>query len=196
MRKGDAGRLEKSMEFFLVLFEGAGKSNYARELMEQQVDRKALWKPYMRTVWWRNCLLNLSGKSNKFLAVDEVCEHLVRQLKSSYNPRNTWQSKEFHMHTLSRLTMFLRDVCATVARSSGAPSYGTRHSQVASERDIATITDHVNENKLLYYQPGRVRISTMHNSRRAQEGLDAWAIGLVHTTLDWCTFSGGRAQAG
>ena len=179
MRKGDAGRLEKSMEFFLVLFEGAGKSNYARELMEQQVDRKAVWKPFMREIWRRNCLLNLSGVPNKFLAVDEVCEHLVRQLKSSYNPRNSWQSKEFHMKTLSRLIMFLCDVRSAVATSSGAPSYGTRHSKVASDKDIETIIRHLNENKLLFYPGGRIRISDMHNARRAQESLDAWAIGTV-----------------
>lgn len=148
MRSGDTGRLEKSMEFFLILFEGAGKSNYSRELMEQQVDRKVLWTPYMRAIWRNNCLLNLTGRPNKFLAVDEVCEYLVRQLKSSYNPRNTWQSKEFHMQTLSRLTMFLRDVRTVVASSSGAPSYGTKHSRVASEKDILTIVQHVNEHQL------------------------------------------------
>ena len=83
------------------------------------------------------------------------------------------------MQTLSRLTMFLRDVRTTVAKSSGTPSYGTRHSQVASKKDIAMIIDHVTENKLLSYQPGRVRISNMHNARCAQEGQDAWAIGLA-----------------
>ena len=59
MRKGDSGRLEKSMEMFLVLFEGAGKSNYAQEILEQQIDQKVIWKPYMRALWLRNCLLNI-----------------------------------------------------------------------------------------------------------------------------------------
>ena len=110
MRKGDLGRLEKSLELFLVLFEGSGKGNYAQELLEQQIDREVLWTPYMRALWLRNCLLNISGAPNKFLAVDEVCEYLVCQLKSSYNPKNTWQSKQFHMETLSRLTMLFRDI--------------------------------------------------------------------------------------
>lgn len=34
MRQGDTGRLEKSYEFYLVLVEGIGKSNYAREVLE------------------------------------------------------------------------------------------------------------------------------------------------------------------
>lgn len=89
MRQGDTGRLEKSYEFFVVLFEGIGKSNYAREVLEQQVDRKALWKPYMRTIWLLNCLLNISGRPDKFLGVDEVNEYIVKELKFSYNPRST-----------------------------------------------------------------------------------------------------------
>ena len=141
------------------------------------MDHKVLWTPYMKAIWRNNCLLNLSGRPNKFLAVDEVCEYLVRQLKSSYNPRNTWQSKEFHMQTLSRLTMFLRDVRTTVAASSGAPSYGTRHSHVSSEKDVMTIIQHICENHLVYYKPGRTQVSHLHNARQVKESSDAWSIG-------------------
>lgn len=137
MRKGDFGRLEKSLEIFLVLFEGAGKNNYAQELLEQQIDRQVVRTPYMQALWQRNCLLNICGFPNKFLAVDEVCEYLVRQLKSSYNPKNTGQLKRFHMETLSRLTMLFRNIRRVVTTSSGAPSFGTRHFQVDSSRDIA-----------------------------------------------------------
>lgn len=151
--------------------------------MEHQVARKALWTPYMPAIWRNNCLLNLSGKPNKFLAVDEVCEYLVRQLKLSYNLRNTWQSKEFHMETLSQLTMFLRDVRTTVLASSGAPSYGTRHSHVSSEKDIKTIIQHISESQLVYYKPGQTQVSQLHNARRVKESSDAWSIGkLQHWT--------------
>ena len=75
--------------------------------------------------------------------------------------------------------MFLRDIRTVVASSSGAPSYGTKHSRVASEKDISTIVQHITENKLLSYHQGRTQVSQMHNARQAKESCDAWAIGKV-----------------
>ena len=77
MCKGDSGHLEKSLAMFLLLFKGARKNNCVQELLEQQIDRWVIWTPYMRALRQRNCLLNLSGVPNKFLAVDKLCEYLV-----------------------------------------------------------------------------------------------------------------------
>lgn len=177
MRKGDSGRLEKSLEFFTVLFEGIGKSNYAREMVEQQVDRKGRWTPYMRKVWLLNCLLNLSGQPGKFLGVDEVCEYLVRELKSTYNPRNTWQSKKFHMDTLSRLIMVFRDIKRCVHTTSGAPSYGKRHSAVDSHFDTVKIYDRLFTQEVMWFHKGRHMCGGADHQVRITESIDAWTVG-------------------
>jgi len=38
MRGGHSGRMEKDLEIAMVMFAGCGKSNYAKEMMEQQID--------------------------------------------------------------------------------------------------------------------------------------------------------------
>ncbi|KAL7267473.1 hypothetical protein RUND412_009936, partial [Rhizina undulata] len=82
---GDSGHLERSTEFFTVIFEGSGKRNYTRELLELQVDIKAVWTPLMKEIWLLNILVNLSGRENKLLAVDELCEQIVNMLKTTFN---------------------------------------------------------------------------------------------------------------
>ena len=87
------------------------------------------------------------------------------------------------METLSRLTMVFRDIRRTVASSSGAPSYGTRHSRLEKSHDINLMLTHICDNELLFFHEGRNRISKMHNARRTVEGIDAWTIGqLAHGT--------------
>ena len=73
--------------------------------------------------------------------------------------------------------MLFRDIRRVVTTSSGAPSFGTRHSQVDSSRDIALMTKHLMDEELLYFQKGRSRISRLHNARRILESLDAWSLG-------------------
>lgn len=83
------------------------------------------------------------------------------------------------MNTLSRLTMVFRDIRRTIASSSGAPSYGSRHSRLEKSRDMNLMLSHICDNELLFFNQGRIRISKMHNARRTMEGIDAWTVGLL-----------------
>lgn len=51
MRAGDTGRLEKELDIFTVFFQGVDKTNYAREMLEQKLDRCYTWTPEMKQLW-------------------------------------------------------------------------------------------------------------------------------------------------
>lgn len=85
-------RLEKDLEMATVMFAGCGKLNYAKEMMEQQIDRLSVWTPEHAYIDLNNCVVNPSGTQNKWLGRDEFNEEINLLASDMNNPRDTWQS--------------------------------------------------------------------------------------------------------
>lgn len=129
----------------------------------------------MRRIWLLNSLLNLSGRSGKFLGVDEVNEYIVKELKFTYNPRNTWQTKKFHMETLSRLIMIFTDLKRAVLSTSGAPNGGGRHSAVHDKRDVGMILHLLVKEKVMCQIAGRTTCGPRDGRTSITESIDSWS---------------------
>ena len=83
------------------------------------------------------------------------------------------------METLSQRTMLFRDIRQVVTTSSGARTFGTRHSNVDSAQDISHLIKYLTDEELRYHQKSRTRISQLLNACRIRESTDTWALGLV-----------------
>ncbi|KAF8460194.1 hypothetical protein BDZ91DRAFT_833164 [Kalaharituber pfeilii] len=179
VRAGDSGRLERSLDMHTIFFFGCGRWNYARELLDLQVDRKLYWSDPMRGIWLNNILLNLSGSENTFMGIDEANEYVVRELKDGYNPKGTIQSKTHLMDTISPNIFGYMGVRRAIPQSFGIPWGGTSHSQVDDRRDIGLIVDLLLTEKVARFDAeGRWFTGTRTNPVEIQPGIDAFGEGI------------------
>ncbi|KAF8468223.1 hypothetical protein BDZ91DRAFT_848070 [Kalaharituber pfeilii] len=179
MRKGDTGCLEKCLDLFCVIFHGAGKWKYARELLEFVIDRRFVWSDEMRGLWLENILLNLSGKPGKFMGIDEMNEYVVREQKDCYNPKHNIQSKEYHLGTVARNIMTFRNAKRTILRSTGAPLCGGHHSRVDDSKDIELLVETlINSEAMVFKSKRQNKAGTAANPVQIKEATDAWSLGM------------------
>jgi hypothetical protein len=89
IRNGSTGRLLMISELLTVWFHGIGKHRYARELLEFQVMRKAVWTPEAEFLYKNNCLVNLSGRGT--MPVDQAVEIINENVKVRPSSTHAWQ---------------------------------------------------------------------------------------------------------
>jgi hypothetical protein len=111
-----------------------------------------------------NSVVNLSGGKRKYLAIDEFNEWIVRSVKDLYNASGTIQSTKFTCEIISPNVIPLHHARHNVLRTSGAPTYGYKHTQPDDQRDIRAIVSQLVEEKVFCYTPGR-DLSTDENLR-------------------------------
>jgi hypothetical protein len=99
MRNGSVGRLEVDIKLMLLCFHGCGKSNYAQLLLARAFDQKYTWTREHHYIDIRN---NVICTGRRFTGIDECLEHVNCDISDSYNPRDTWQSEQFHRGCLSQ----------------------------------------------------------------------------------------------
>lgn len=178
-RSGDSGGLEENLYLQTMFFHGAKKPKYAKEWLRQAVKRCCFWSADYQEVWYENCLVNLTGHPGHFMSVDEACEITVDAIKNDFNPRGSWQSREFHMETVAPNINMMREIRRQVMNSSGASAYGSRHSSSAenTEKDMELVTHVLLENNVMSRIGGRVDASVGGEKRRFREVVDAIMVG-------------------
>jgi hypothetical protein len=177
MRRGEVGRLEADMKVMMINFHGCGKSKYARLLLERQFDQHFLWTDEYHYIDIRNNLLNQSGRSGKFLAIDETLELVNADLQSGYNPRDTWQSLDWHRTVVSPNIIPFRKMKDSILKSSGTTTGGKRHSRPDSRADILRIMDMMLKEDVLRLQKGRWAVGPAGAKVAVRESLDMFDQG-------------------
>ena len=177
MRAGDSGRLEMAMDMMTVFFQGVDKCNYAREMLEQKIDRLVVWTPQMRKVWLNNCLVNLSGAPNKFLGLDELMELCIQMIKVHYSEGGNWKLKDFKTEVISICLILFRDMARGVYRASGAPILGTRHSRVQQAKDVQILVRELVDEGAFYFSEGHCTGGSSNNPVTVRESIDAMTVG-------------------
>ena len=176
-RSGNTGGLEENLYLQTMFFHGAKKPKYAKEWLRQSVKRTCFWSMEYREIWYENCLVNLTGRAGHFMSADEACEITVDAVKNDFNPRGSWQSKEFHMSTVAPNINMMREIRRQVMNSSGASTYGSKHSAVNTAKDMELVIRVLLENKVMNRVNGRVDASVGGEKRRFREVIDAVGVG-------------------
>lgn len=70
-------------------------------------------------VRYENALVNLTGRPGHFMSIDEACEITVDAIKHDFNPRGSWQSKDYHMQTVSPNINIMREIRRQLMNTSG-----------------------------------------------------------------------------
>lgn len=180
-RGGDSGGLEENLYLQTMFFHGAKKPKYAKEWLRQSLKRACFWSAEYREIWYENCLVNLTGHAGHFMSLDEACEITVDAIKNDFNPCGNWQSREFHMRTVSPNITLMREIRHQVMQSSGASTYGTKHSRVSTDKDLELVVRVLLENRVMTKVSGRVSALVGGERRRFHEAIDA--IGAGRETL-------------
>jgi hypothetical protein len=135
IRRGDSGRALGSVSFFKMWFQDTNKTNYAVESLRLQACLKKVWSEQFQRFYMENCLINLSGKSQGFMACDMVNEYVVREVKDHMNPNSNSISEERIREKISLLVMHLREWRRNMAKNVGAKSSNDHSTKSSLARD-------------------------------------------------------------
>ena len=180
LRSGDSGRFEKHLEMVGAMFQGTPRlKNYRNAMMDFNATRSIEWTKEMRELWMLNCFVNLGGEANKFLAIDEFNEWIVRGVKRTYNQLGSLRSTNFTCDVISPNLMPLRDSYQAVLKSSGAHDWGYRHSKVDAKIDIRTIADDMMVKERIFVRtPGRIKTDASSAARQLVPRKDTFMEGM------------------
>lgn len=183
IRRGDTGVVEGMLDILTLFFHGTNNTKYAAEFLLQNINRKVLWTPFYRQVWLDNSLVNISGRANCWLSLDEVCEITVDQLKNDYNLRGSWQSRSFHLNVVSPNIHLLQIIKDRVMKSSCASTGGLKKGIVSISKDVSVLCKVLVEDGVFILTPGRDGLDRLVEggvveSRKYHEASDPLEIGI------------------
>ena len=88
-----------------------------------------------------NCLVNLSGKRNAFMPLDQLNEYVVREVKDKMQPYMTEQTDDYLRNKISLLTMFFWEVRRKFAHETDAEIFNFHSSSIDEWNEIRQVTD-------------------------------------------------------
>lgn len=187
VRGGDTGSLLRYLDILTIFFHGTSNHKYATEFLHQLIDRRMVWTPLYEKVFKNSCLVNMSGRTNSWMSLDEVCELMVDVIKNDYNPRGSMQSQDYHLNTVSTNINMLRLVRDSVMSSAKAATYGIKSTTPDEGKDINRLCGIMIEDEVFKHTPGRVaRVlkvgenrEQQHAVRRYKRSTDAFGDGLA-----------------
>jgi hypothetical protein len=138
-------------------------------MLEQQVDKRVAWTDAHEYLYLNNCLVNLSGRPDKFIINDFLMVHR--------NPRDTWQSKAFQGTVVARNVIPMSRIAKSVPKSAGAPTYGDRHSSVSDKADIEKVANLLLQSAVLTRKKGRCSTGPAGSQVRVDESIAALDTG-------------------
>lgn len=155
MRQGDIGRVENSLTYFAIWFQGTGNHNYASETLRLIASIKKIWSPEFRKFWEENALVNLSGKKEGFIACDMLNEYVVREVKSMMPPNLTPAGDEFLRQTLSPVIMIFKNLRKRMSEQLGVYNEDFHSSRVNPWKDIEVIVNRLLQERVASMDVGR-----------------------------------------
>lgn len=127
-----------------------------------------------RQAWYDYCLINPSGRTNKFMADDRFGEKIILLNKEKVRPSSNAKSDEFLRETVALNVLSLWSCKEAVSRATGATSHGNRHSLVAKLPDVSLLVKHMIEDSIFKEKLGRTGI---RNNSAMSAFPDMWYIG-------------------
>jgi hypothetical protein len=155
MRYGDSGRVERCLRLFCIWFQATRQTNYAMETIHMVACLRKVWSPELREYWMDNCLLNLSGSGDGFLACDLVGEHVVREIKSMVHHNVNPATDEFLRYDIAVQVLVFAESRENIRRNCGAIDFGNHSSTVAADRDVRAVAETVLHGDIFQFSSSR-----------------------------------------
>jgi hypothetical protein len=148
MRDGDSGRVLVSLSYLTIWFQASDKFNYAYETLHLMTCIKRLWSPRMKKFWMENCLINLSGKAGAWMACDQLCEHVVKEVKDMMHHNVDEKTGDFLRNTLSPQIMSFYFAKQKMRTETGAMYDSSHSSETPTCHEVYVIADRILEGKV------------------------------------------------
>ncbi len=116
---------------------------------------KKLWKSDLKQAWLDYCLINPSGRVDKFMANNRFGERIILLNKKKIRPSVNALSDEFLREIVAMNVISLWKCREAVSQTIGATSHGNHHSLAAKLPDILLLVKHMTEDSFFREQLGR-----------------------------------------
>jgi hypothetical protein len=128
-------------------------------MLDAKARRAKEWTPEMRELFLMNCIINISSREGKFLAINEFNVWLIRGIKFIWNPSANFRSEHHTWEVISPNIISLWQFIAAVMRTTTASTGGTWRTCADDHGDIGKLLHLFLEDELYKYQPGRVGVA-------------------------------------
>ncbi len=119
---------------------------YSIELIHMVACHKKIWKSKLKMKAWLDyCLINPSGKPDKFMADDQFDERIVLLNKEKVCSFANTSTNEFLRKIVSMNMISLWKCREAVSRATGATLHGNCHSFAIKVPDISLLMKHIIE---------------------------------------------------
>ena len=98
--KGYSNRIKKCISCFVVIYLSFSNTRYATKMMHMVACFKKLWNSNLKQAWLDYCLINLSERTNKFMANNRFGDRIILLNKKMICPSANALCNEFLRKTM------------------------------------------------------------------------------------------------
>ncbi|KZV63277.1 hypothetical protein PENSPDRAFT_590184 [Peniophora sp. CONT] len=154
IKSGDSGRVYLVLKVWALSYRGQGRTKYAQEALFLIHNVEHVWPAELRDLVFDNWLVNTTGKTDAFLEVDLLQEHLNYWIKNYYAAHGSNASWEW-LKTIGPCVEILRQLASQVNATLGSKQ-GNKHAEADLTDDIDELMGNLAHNKVYQIQLGRV----------------------------------------
>ena len=108
-----------------------------------------------RQAWLDYCLINPSGRPEKFYPDDRFGETIIKLCKEKVRPSSNAKSDEFLREVVAPNVLSLWKIKEVMARATQSTSHGNHHSLVGNSSDLCLLVKILVEDKVFELESGR-----------------------------------------
>ncbi|KAG8699950.1 hypothetical protein FRC09_006271 [Ceratobasidium sp. 395] len=153
VKQGDPGRVLIILKVFTLSFRGAGRTQYAQEMLHIIHNVEEIWPIPLRNLVLQNWLLDTTNRPNAWLGIDLHQEHgnlFIKTVHKAHGSNSSWS----WLAVISPCTEALRALVKDLNGMLGT-YLGSKHTTPNIAPDIEKIIDSLDKHKVYSLQPGR-----------------------------------------
>ncbi|KAG8698973.1 hypothetical protein FRC08_005593 [Ceratobasidium sp. 394] len=140
---GNMAMIELILKVWAIAFRGAGRSQYAGELLRLRHNLCYAWPKPLRDLILSNMLVNMTGKKNGWKETDLLQEHINYWIKVVYKARGPNASWTW-LENISSCVTTLRRLADEMNTSFGSPN-SNHHTTPSIQADLDALLKHLVE---------------------------------------------------
>lgn len=155
LRKGDVGAMELLLQLWCPQFLAGQQSKYGNELLDIRCGMLAEWNEELQRVVRSNWVINPWGKKDKWLALDEMMEELVRAMKEQFSPGGSDDMDSFTRKTVCRCIIYFMAIKEDIRHGLGLRRRSGHHIKGDKKPDVRALVRHLMDHQIVKYVGGR-----------------------------------------
>ncbi|KAK0451960.1 uncharacterized protein EV420DRAFT_1621740 [Desarmillaria tabescens] len=140
IKHGDVGMMEDFLPQLLFCFQDGGNSKYMTEVLELLQALHWEWPEEVKNFVHENCwVLNMAGKSNSYVAIDQVQEYNIKDINVTYHsegPNIKWD----YLKKLHPAIPVIWSLSEHIEKQFGTLTRGKKHTIPKKKKDVETLT--------------------------------------------------------